>query len=98
MKLGYELPDYGADGEFGEETKEALMDFQRDEGLDVDGEYGEKSHAALMDALSDEEAGNEDTGISSGDAMPSSRAIKSALRRFCAKSRSKGCSWSPTTR
>ena len=60
MKLGYELPDYGADGEFGEETKEALMDFQRDEGLDVDGEYGEKSHAALMDALSDEEAGNED--------------------------------------
>ena len=42
------------------ETKEALMDFQRDEGLEVDGEYGEKSHAALMDALSDEEAGNED--------------------------------------
>ena len=33
MKLGYELPDYGADGEFGEETKEALMDFQKDEGL-----------------------------------------------------------------
>ena len=60
MKLGYELLDYGADGEFGSETKEALMDFQRDEGLEVDGEYGEKSHAALMDALSDEEAGNED--------------------------------------
>ena len=61
MKLGYELPDYGADGEFGsEDKKEALMDFQNDEGLEVDGEYGEKSHAALMDALSDEEAGNED--------------------------------------
>ena len=29
MKLGYELPDYGADGEFGAETKEALMDFQQ---------------------------------------------------------------------
>ena len=58
MKLGYELPDYGADGEFGTETKEALMDFQKDEGLEVDGEYGEKSHAALMDALSDEEAGS----------------------------------------
>ncbi len=60
MKLGYELPDYGADGEFGEETKKALMNFQKDEGLEVDGEYGEKSHAALMDALSDEEAGNDD--------------------------------------
>ena len=58
MKLGYELPDYGADGEFGMETKEALMDFQKHEGLEVDGEYGEKSHAALMDALSDEEAGS----------------------------------------
>ena len=58
MKLGYELPDYGADGEFGTETKEALMDFQKHEGLEVDGEYGEKSHAALMDALSDEEAGS----------------------------------------
>lgn len=60
MKLGYELPDYGADGKFGSETKDALMDFQKDEGLEVDGEYGEKSHAALMEALSDEEAGNED--------------------------------------
>ena len=60
MKLGYELPDYGADGKFGSETKDALMDFQKGEGLEVDGEYGEKSHAALMDALSDEEAGNED--------------------------------------
>ena len=39
MTLGYELPDYGADGEFGSETKEALMDFQKDEGLEVDGEY-----------------------------------------------------------
>ena len=58
MKLGYELPDYGADGEFGTETKNALMDFQRDEGLEVDGEYGEKSHAALMDAI---EAEDEDT-------------------------------------
>ena len=68
MTLGYELPDYGADGEFGSETKEALMDFQKDEGLEVDGEYGEKSHAALMDALSDEEAGDEDNEEGEADA------------------------------
>lgn len=60
IKLGYELSDYGADGEFGSETKEALMDFQKDEGLEIDGEYGEKSHAALMDALSDEGVGDDD--------------------------------------
>ena len=70
MKQGYELPDYGADGEFGSETKDALMDFQRDEGLDVDGEYGEKSHAALMDALSDEEAGEDDTEEGGADTPP----------------------------
>ena len=77
MKLGYELPDYGADGEFGEETKEALMDFQRDEGLDVDGEYGEKSHAALMDALSDEEAGDDDRRVTTRPTRLPSRRSRS---------------------
>lgn len=56
-QLGYALPKYGADGEFGSETRDALRAFQRDEGLEADGEYGEKSHAALMDALSDADAG-----------------------------------------
>ena len=80
MKLGYELPDYGADGEFGTETKDALMDFQKDEGLEVDGEYGEKSHAALMDALSDEEAGNE--GEEEPDAPTERRNRSRWVRRW----------------
>jgi len=58
LQLGYDLPRYGADGEFGSETLEAVKAFQKDEGLEVDGKYGEKSHAALMDAI---EAEDEDT-------------------------------------
>ena len=57
LKLGYSLPKYGADGDFGSETEAAVRAFQKAEGLEVDGKYGEKSHAALMDALSaDDEA------------------------------------------
>ena len=37
MKLGYALPEYGADGEFGDETKAAVKAFQKDHGLKVDG-------------------------------------------------------------
>ena len=55
LRLGYSLPKYGADGDFGAETEAAVQAFQEDEGLEVDGKYGEKSHAALMDALSDDD-------------------------------------------
>ena len=58
LRLGYSLPKYGADGDFGAETEAAVQAFQEDEGLEVDGKYGEKSHAALMDAI---EAEDEDT-------------------------------------
>ena len=37
MQLGYALPEYGADGEFGDETKAAVKAFQKDHGLKVDG-------------------------------------------------------------
>ena len=53
LSLGYELPRYGADGDFGAETEAALRAFQADAGLEADGKYGEKSHAALMDAAAD---------------------------------------------
>lgn len=56
MQLGYALPKYGADGDFGSETLEAVKAFQKAEGLEVDGKYGEKSHAALMDAVADDDA------------------------------------------
>ncbi len=52
MELGYNLPKYGADGEFGAETVEAVKAFQRTvPGLEVDGEYGPLTHAALMEAV-----------------------------------------------
>ena len=48
MQLGYKLPRYGADGDFGEETLAALTSFQKDHGVKADGKYGEETHKALI--------------------------------------------------
>lgn len=51
MKLGYTLPKYGADGDCGKETVNAIKVFQEDAGLEVDGEFGKDSYKALQAAL-----------------------------------------------
>ena len=47
MELGYALPKYGADGDYGSETATAVKAFQRDRGLTADGIADEATHAAL---------------------------------------------------
>lgn len=51
MDVGYELTRYGADGDFGAETEDAVKLFQRREALEVDGVYGSRTHEALMAAV-----------------------------------------------
>ena len=48
LKAGYQLPKYGADGDFGTETLKAVKAFQKDQGLVVDGKCGPKTWAALF--------------------------------------------------
>ena len=50
MQLGYDLPRYGADGDYGDETVSAVKAFQRQAGLTADGVYGAQTHTALMAA------------------------------------------------
>ena len=59
LQLGYALPQYGADGEFGTETEAALKKFQAKAGVKQDGVYGSDTHKALMDAVADHDAGKE---------------------------------------
>lgn len=47
MSLGYDLPKFSADGDFGGETEKAVLAFQRDKKLTADGIVGEKTLAAL---------------------------------------------------
>lgn len=51
MTLGYALPRYGADGDYGGETIAAVKEFQENHDLDSDGDYGPDTHRVLMDAL-----------------------------------------------
>lgn len=53
MELGYNLPKYGADGDFGAETESAVKAFQEDHQLDVDGIVGNNTYAALKEAEKD---------------------------------------------
>ena len=44
---GMTLPKYGADGDYGQETEDAVKEFQRLKGLDADGECGSLTWEAL---------------------------------------------------
>ena len=45
---GYEMPRYGADGEYGKETENALLLFQEDNGLEPDAKCGKDTWAKLL--------------------------------------------------
>lgn len=45
------LPKYGADGDFGNETKTAVISFQSREGLKTDGLFGKKSLAKAKEVV-----------------------------------------------
>ena len=47
IRLGYSLPKYGIDGNFGKETEMAVKQFQQDNRLTVDGVVGPKTWKAL---------------------------------------------------
>ena len=63
MQLGYALPKYGADGDFGTETKGAVTAFQKNVGMDATGIFDENTYKALLDELN----GNDDSDADTPD-------------------------------
>ena len=59
MSLGYSMPRYGADGDFGTETYEAVKKFQRDNKLEVDGVVGKNTREAIEKALAEKKTGTQ---------------------------------------
>ena len=57
--LGYNLGAWGADGDYGADTVNAVIKFQRDHGLVADGEYGPATKAALEAAVKKKMEGNQ---------------------------------------
>lgn len=51
LKMGYKLPRYGADGDFGTETQDAVKAFQTGHGLPADGVMDSTDYTALFAAL-----------------------------------------------
>lgn len=47
VRAGYSIGPAGADGDFGRATETAVVEFQRDHGLDVDGEVGNDTRKGL---------------------------------------------------
>ncbi|MCP4573307.1 MAG: hypothetical protein GY838_13210 [bacterium] len=53
LSAGIHLPAWGADGDFGSETLDGVLSFQRRAGLDADGVVGPATMAALHKAVGD---------------------------------------------
>lgn len=56
LKLGYTLPKYGADGDFGNETMNALKQFQQDNNIITTGVYDTTTKKTMEVALTDDGA------------------------------------------
>ena len=61
LKIGYELPKNGANGEYNAETAAAVVRFQAAQRIDADSEYGPVTHKALMDVIAEYESADEET-------------------------------------
>lgn len=57
QKNGVPLPEYGADGDYGNETKAGVEKYQRSVGLSVDGKVGQNTLNTLLDGKGAKDVG-----------------------------------------
>jgi hypothetical protein len=61
MDLGYQLPKFGADGDFGSETRNAVVNFQSDNFLQTDGVVGPETMGTLDNILVEKKGGKKES-------------------------------------
>ena len=52
ISMGYDLGKWGADGDYGDATELAVIELQKDLGIEADGDYGPITHKAFMAIIS----------------------------------------------
>ena len=91
IDMGYDLPKYGADGDFGAETEAALKKLQAALDVEVDGKYGDESHAALMARL-EMDAAEENEEDAAGEAQAVRIRVSAAVSAYVRSGPAKSCS------
>lgn len=69
MAAGYKLAQFGADGDFGEETHEAVRKFQRDQNITIDGIVGPATWGRLNKAISKDKSWKDKLAVVLVDGM-----------------------------
>lgn len=81
QSLGYDIGLWGTDGDFGSDTKNAVMQFQKDHGLvPVDGEVGDDTRKALKEVLGKKDEPKSDPEPDQKPEEPDSRIPRKNLQ------------------
>lgn len=76
IEIGYALPVYGVDGDFGEETESAVKLFQKCEGLEATGVVDQQTADLILAKASEDDADDEDTSETVRIFMPGTWNIR----------------------
>jgi N-acetylmuramoyl-L-alanine amidase len=69
MDEGHDLPSFGADGSFGQETEDAVKEFQKDHGLSSDGIVGPITLKKIEDVKRKKGNLNQEYTVKAGDTL-----------------------------
>ena len=99
IALGYDLGSFGADGDFGKATDDAMRKFQSEHKLTVDGQYGAKTKKKLTNKYNKKvNQSQSETGLNEEGKWKGVVTADSLNVRTWAGTENPTCSFSPLKR